>query len=154
MSNDDLACIREKFIESIGLVAQGHGLPRIAGRMFGLLVFDKGPYSFGELAELLQVSRGSISSSARMLEQRGVIERVAKPGDRQDYFQLSNEPYSVLLHGAVFRAAKARKVISGVARKIPKKSKELKQRLEQYASFYEAFEKSLTHVITSIGDPN
>ena len=85
----EFARIREQFIEQIGLVAQGEGMPRIAGRLMGLMVFDGKPRSFGELATELKVSRGSISTNARMLEERGIIERLGIAGDRQDYFPLA-----------------------------------------------------------------
>jgi DNA-binding transcriptional regulator GbsR (MarR family) len=71
--------VRERFIEQLGLVLQGGGLPRIAGRLMGLMNFDGRPYSFGELAVELQISRDSISTNARILEQMGIIERMAEP---------------------------------------------------------------------------
>jgi DNA-binding transcriptional regulator GbsR (MarR family) len=70
----------EQFIERVGLIAQVDGLPRIAGRIMGLLVIYGGPFSFAEIAKRLQVSRGSISTNRRLLENLGVIERVARPG--------------------------------------------------------------------------
>ena len=63
---DDIAQIREDFIERIGVMVQGEGFPRIAGRVLATLVFDGERASFGELAEGLGVSRGSISSSVRV----------------------------------------------------------------------------------------
>ena len=94
------------FIERMGLNAQADGMPRIAGRIMGLMVLDGGPLAFGELAERLQVSRGSISTNVRLLEGMGVIERVAKPGDRSDYFRLADEPYRALIAGVRERAVR------------------------------------------------
>ena len=53
----------ERFIEGFGLLMQQDGLPRIAGRMLALFIVEGGPFSFSELAEKLQVSRGSISTN-------------------------------------------------------------------------------------------
>lgn len=78
----------EEFVETIGLRFQDQQMPRIAGRLFGLLLIEGGPFSFGELAERLQVSRGSISTNARLLSEMGLIERVSKPGDRQDHYRI------------------------------------------------------------------
>ena len=72
--------VSENFIERMGMIAQADGLPRIAGRIMGLIILEGGPYSFGELAKRLSVSRGSISTNTRLLENMGVIERTAKPG--------------------------------------------------------------------------
>lgn len=77
-----------EFIETIGLRFQEQNMPRIAGRLFGLLLLEGGPFSFGELADKLQVSRGSISTNARMLAEMGLIERVSRPGDRQDHYRI------------------------------------------------------------------
>ncbi len=38
------------------------------------------------------MSRGSISTNTRLLENMGVIERVTRPGDRRDYFQINEQP--------------------------------------------------------------
>lgn len=142
-SEKELSELCQQFVESIGLVAQGEGLQRIAGRLFGLMVFEKGPFSFSELAELLQVSRGSISSSAKTLQSLGIIERVGKPGDRQDYFQLAENPYAMLLEGSARRAASAKKTIEKTTKQVPAKSKEVKKRLKDYAAFYGAIERQL-----------
>jgi len=140
---EEISELCQQFVESIGLVAQGEGLQRIAGRLFGFMVFEKGPFSFSELAELLQVSRGSISSSARTLQSLGIIERVGKPGDRQDYFQLAENPYAMLLEGSVRRAAKAKSTVEKTLKQVPAKSKDVKKRLSEYAAFYGSIEKHL-----------
>ena len=59
--------VRSDFIEKTGLTAQADGLPRIAGRVFGMLIYDGDVVSFGDLATKLQVSRASISTSIRIL---------------------------------------------------------------------------------------
>lgn len=67
---------------------QNENMPRIAGRLFGLLLLEGGPFSFAELAERLDVSRASISTNARFLTSQGMIQRVAVPGDRQDHYAI------------------------------------------------------------------
>lgn len=96
---EGIKVVRERFIEQMGVISQGDGLTRIAGRLMGLTIFDGRPYLFGELAIELQVSWGSISTNARILEQIGIIEQFAKPGDRQDYCQLVDDPYVNILKG-------------------------------------------------------
>lgn len=135
--------IREQFIEQVGLVAQGEGLPRIAGRLMGLMVFDGTPHSFGDLAKELKVSRGSISTNARMLESRGIIEKVAIPGDRQDYFQLAENPYEMLLRDAAKRSRKAQAIIGKTARELPATERGAIKRVRQYEKFYATIAKSI-----------
>jgi DNA-binding transcriptional regulator GbsR (MarR family) len=76
------------FIEDIGLYFEQMGLPRMAGRILGaLLISDPPPQSITDLGERLQASKGSISIMARLLVERGLIERVASPIPRRDYYR-------------------------------------------------------------------
>jgi DNA-binding transcriptional regulator GbsR (MarR family) len=60
----------------------------MAGRVYGaLLVADPPEMSADDLASMLKASRGSISTSTRMLELMGIVERLSKPGERRDYFR-------------------------------------------------------------------
>ena len=78
-----------QFAEDVGLMFEGVGMPRMAGRILGwLLVSDPAQQSLSEIAEVLQASKGSISTMTRLLIQIGLIERVSLPGDRRDYFQI------------------------------------------------------------------
>ena len=135
--NEKVDAVRERFIEDQGLRAQADGLPRIAGRLLGLLIFDGRARSFGELATELQVSRGSISTNARLLEALGAIERTTRPGDRQDYFQLSEDPYSRILDGALERAEKSRRAIEKARKALPSSGQAgPRRRLQEYEAFY------------------
>lgn len=127
----------EEFIERMGLIAEGDGLPRIAGRIMGLMIIDGGPLSFTELAEQLAVSRGSISTNTRFLEHLGVIERVARRGERQDYFQLATAPYVRLLQGSVDRAMKAHEVVAQARDQLSMTDEGTKRRLDELGAFYE-----------------
>ena len=81
----------QNYIEEMGIVMEGFGLPRMWGRVFGaLLLADPPEQTADQLAQALQASRGSISTATRMLEQAGLIERLSKPGHRKDYFR--NKP--------------------------------------------------------------
>jgi DNA-binding transcriptional regulator GbsR (MarR family) len=96
-SNSELDSAISLFIEQLGLNAQADGLPRIAGRMMGYLLVNGEACSLSALADELQVSRGSISTNARLLASQGMIERVAVAGERQDYYQIVDEPYKAML---------------------------------------------------------
>lgn len=125
-----------EFVERLGLIAQADGIPRIAGRILGLLVIHGGPFSFAELAERLKVSRGSISTNTRLLEHLGIIERVSKAGERQDYFQIRSEPYIELMRGYLGRIHKATEVIAEAQQKLPKDWRDSHKRLAELGAFY------------------
>lgn len=134
---------RAEFIEKIGVIAQSEGLPRIAGRVFAMLLYDGERVSFGQLADALQVSRGSVSSSVRTLESLQLIKRVAKPGDRQDYFQLVENAFANLVEASMARARRAAADIDASLADIPASESGPRARVESYADFYRAIESGL-----------
>lgn len=134
----DLSDIRSDFIEQMGLTMQSDGFPRIAGRMMGLLVFDGTPYSFSDLATELQVSRGSVSANARLLLDKAIIDRVAKPGDRQDYYQIGDNPYAKMLHLISERALRTSDMVGRVVQSLPADEEQRILRLKRHSAFFAA----------------
>ncbi len=132
----------EIFIEGFGLLMQQDGLPRIAGRMLALFIVEGGPFSFSELAERLKVSRGSISTNARLLRQIGYLERFARPGDRQDYYHLSEEPYIRLLDGYTDRLNRRLDLASTLESHLTSGRPDTLKRLKGMKTFYSAALKS------------
>ena len=87
MSRSDEALRR--FVEETGDMMEEHGLPHMAGRVFGALQICVPPHkSMDELAEELRASKGSISMATRMLLRLGVIEKVSLPGVRKHYYRI------------------------------------------------------------------
>ena len=82
------------FVERMGLALVADGLPRIAGRIFGLLLVSEKPCSLDELAAELRVSKASVSTNARLLEHRGVLEQVSRPADRRDYYRIPGDLFT------------------------------------------------------------
>ncbi|MDQ6608042.1 MAG: MarR family transcriptional regulator, partial [Actinomycetota bacterium] len=76
----------ERFIEALAVQLElDASTPRMVGRALGwLLVCDPPAQSAAELAESLQASKGSISTSTRALLRMGFIERVRLRGERFD----------------------------------------------------------------------
>ena len=82
--------VRERqFIEQVGLFMENHGMPRMAGRLLGLLLIcDPPEQSSAELAAVLTASKGSISTNTRLLLKGELIEKVAMPGQRGTWFRV------------------------------------------------------------------
>jgi DNA-binding transcriptional regulator GbsR (MarR family) len=83
----------EAFVERAGLLWENDGLPRIAGRIFGLTLLSPRPLGLDEIAEALGVSKASVSNDTRLLERLGFVARVSQPGDRKDYYQSSDRSF-------------------------------------------------------------
>ena len=78
------------WIESVALHLEEDGLPRIAGRIVGLLMICDPPHrSAAELVRELGASKGSVSAMTRLLHDAGTLRKVAVPGERATYFALA-----------------------------------------------------------------
>ena len=75
-----------RFMESMGMYFESYGIPRIGGRILGLLLIAHEPLSAERIASILKVSRASISTNFRILLTSGLAEKVTYPGDRTTYF--------------------------------------------------------------------
>ncbi len=137
----------QEFIESMGLVFQADGLPRIAGRILGFLTLLPEAHSLQELADALEVSRGSVSTNTRLLEQFSMVERVAKSGDRQGFYRLAPEAFPSVLRGAIHRMTKAHQIIQRAAERIPKKSPASRRNLTEMARFYDVTIKGMNDIL-------
>lgn len=142
-----------RFIEQLGLSAKQGGLPRIAGRLTGWFVINGGPAALSELAEQLQVSRASISTNARLLEQLGVLERVAMAGERQDFYQLADRPYAKLLEGYVHRMRTRIQDIDTLMANLPEAAGDAAQRVHEMREFYARAIENTQTIIDEVGAP-
>jgi DNA-binding transcriptional regulator GbsR (MarR family) len=86
-----------EFVERMGLHLEADGMPRSAGRIFGHMMLAEAPCSLEELAEALQVSKASISTNARLLEQVGLLERTTEFGDRRDFYRMRPDAWERML---------------------------------------------------------
>ena len=78
------------FIEDISLYFEQMGLPRMAGRILGVLLISMPPeQSMTDLCEVLQASKSAISTNTRLLDEMGLIERVPSPIPRQIAFRFT-----------------------------------------------------------------
>lgn len=124
------------FIESMGLTLESEGLPRIAGRIFGLLLVSENAQSLDDLAAELQVSKGSVSTNTRLLEQRGVLERVSRPADRRDYYQVPADLFRRTMAQRLARWQRFHEAIGAARTTLPIRSPEVLQRLQEYEEAY------------------
>ena len=91
----------KRFVEEVGIVFEQTGLTRMAGRIFAWLLISDPPHqSTDQLAQALMASKGSISTTTRLLIRSGLIERLSLLGVRHDYFHLRPDAWQHLIrHG-------------------------------------------------------
>lgn len=126
-----------QFIERVGVLMESDGFPRIAGRIFGLLLVTPGECSLDDMADTLGVSKASISTDSRRLEQFGIIVRTSKPGDRRDYYAIAPNALQQSLEIRM-RAMRRFQSLLREGDALPDATAEVRDRLEEWEAWYEA----------------
>ena len=104
-SSQPLDAARRKFIQAGGNTTQSFGLGRIAGQLFALLYLSAKPLCLDDIVLELGVSKASVSTTVRQLEQWAAVRRIWVKGDRKDYYEAETDFRTMLQHGLlmVFR---------------------------------------------------
>jgi DNA-binding MarR family transcriptional regulator len=91
-----------RYAEEAGIVLAGMGMPQAYGKLLGwLLICDPPAQSGAELVAALGLSKGSVSAGLRTLEASGLVRRVAMPGRRGSFYEMTPD--------AIMRAAGSEK---------------------------------------------
>jgi DNA-binding transcriptional regulator GbsR (MarR family) len=135
------------FIERMGLALESDGMPRIAGRIFGLLLVSEDSLSLDELAADLGVSKASVSTNARLLEQRGVLERISRPADRRDYYRVPPDLFSQTMAQRLVRWERFHTAIAAARTSVPIRSREVRERLEEFEEAYAYMSRTIREAL-------
>ena len=126
----------QAFVERMGVMMEGHGLPRIAGRLYGFLLLHEEPYPLDELADLLQVSKASVSTNARLLEQHGLLELTSAPGDRRDFYRVGPNSQERMLRAAQRKFREMIEVFEHAGASLPPEIEGGRERLREATRFH------------------
>jgi DNA-binding transcriptional regulator GbsR (MarR family) len=124
------------FIERMGVVLESDGLPRIAGRIFALLLVSADARSLDDLAAELRVSKGSVSTNARLLEQRGLLQRVCRPADRRDYYSVPEDLFVHTMDQRLARWERFHETVGAARTSLAIRSPQVRDRLAEYEQAY------------------
>ena len=132
------------FVDEVAVFFAQEGMPLIAGRVIGwLLISDPAEQSAADLAQVLDVSRSSISSSVRLLTPSGLVESVRKRGDRQEYLRISPDGWSRMLASRYAKTAAFRQVVERGLGLLGDSASSRSERLEHVAELYRFLEEEL-----------
>lgn len=126
----------QDFMDRFSTMMEPEGLPRPAGRMLALFFADGGEMTAEELAERLHISRSNVSTTVRLLESLGVVERSRRSGERQDRFRLPPDPFLPMLRASVARAARMRDLVGSTREGLPRSLKGAAGRLSTLEEFF------------------
>ncbi len=147
-SQEDYQLKQQNFVEEAGLSFEMVGLPRMAGRIFGWLLISNPPHqSPAELVEVLQASKGSISTMTRLLAQIGLIERISLPGQRRDYFRIRPNAWSQLTRQRLIQITAFRRLAEQGLSLIQAEDPALLKRLEEMRDMHAFLEQEMPQML-------
>ncbi|OGN99101.1 MAG: hypothetical protein A2Z71_10950 [Chloroflexi bacterium RBG_13_50_21] len=139
------------FIEDIGLYFEQMGLPRMAGRILGaLLISDPPAQSITDLGERLHASKSSISIMARLLVERGLIERVASPVPRRDYYRFKPGGWSIYMRQWLGLMSGLHQITERGMLLMADKPEPLKERLKEAHDLFSNVEQEFPSILQKI----
>ncbi len=96
----------DAFVDAWAGMSTLFGFSPSTARVSALLIASPEPLSLGEIAETLGISRGNASMSLKELRAWGVARRVARPGDRRDFYEVEGDLFQQTI--AIARERKRR----------------------------------------------
>lgn len=119
------------YVEEVGLYFEKIGLQRMAGRVIGwLLVCDPPHQTMPAITEALQASKSSISTALRTLVQLYLVEQFSIPGERRDYYKLSNDAWHRSFRSRLHQVTELSQLAERGLAVLEGESEELRERLE------------------------
>jgi DNA-binding transcriptional regulator GbsR (MarR family) len=108
-----------------------------------LLVCDPPHQMLDELTEVLQVSKSSISTTSRMLIQSGLVEKVSFPGERKDFYRISDDAWVQAWSARNNQTVAMRQLAKRGLDLLPDDSPKRRARLQTMHDLYEFLEEEL-----------
>jgi DNA-binding transcriptional regulator GbsR (MarR family) len=125
------------FVDRLGLFMDMLGGSRTMGRVYGwLLISDPPQQSLTELAQTLSVSKASVSTVARQLQEGGLIERMPS-STRQHLYRVTPGGFSSVLSAQLSRMKFGIDAADFGLSLLDKTRTEQRERLEDFRDFCE-----------------
>ena len=136
------------FVEQLALQFCAEGMPLIAGRVTAYLLVSEGPRSLDEIATALNVSRASVSTDARRLEEKGMLTRLSLPGDRRTYYSFAPDGFRTALDGRIRALTRFKEMLEDATSLPPAiESAEVRARIAEWTDFHVAVIDSLEELL-------
>jgi DNA-binding transcriptional regulator GbsR (MarR family) len=139
------------FIEDVGLFFEQMGMPRMAARMLGvLLIADPPAQSITDIAATLMASKSSVSTMARLLVEDGLIERVASPVPRRDYYRFKPGGWILYMRRWLGLMSELHHITERGLLLLADKPPEMQQRLQEAHDLFSLVEERFPAIIQSL----
>jgi HTH-type transcriptional regulator, glycine betaine synthesis regulator len=94
-AQESLEVAKQTLIQGTGRISAFWGLKEAMGRIYGLLYLTPGALSLDEIADMLGISKGSVSIHIRDLEGMGMVHKIWNVGSRRDYYEAETDFWAI-----------------------------------------------------------
>lgn len=137
-----------RYVNDTGLLLEDAGLPRIAGQVLGWLqVCEPETQSLTDMVTALGVSKASASTTTRLLEHLGIVERTILPGDRRDYYRISHDAWHRFFQTRIETMRRLRRNADHGLQVLAGEPAERRQRLERMRRLYGFLEREIPKLL-------
>jgi DNA-binding transcriptional regulator GbsR (MarR family) len=136
-----------RLVERFGIFFEREGLPRIAGRIIGYLLLADSPRSLDDIADDLGVSKASVSTDARRLEAKGLLERSSLPGDRRDFYAIAPDGFRTTLQTRIDAMHRLTPLLHD-AEQLAGTTRTVRDRITEWNAFHQAMIDSMTDLLS------
>jgi len=120
---------RQRVIESIGKNMDLYGVTLSVGYLYGNMFFRDTPVTLDEMAAIMGLSKTSVSTGMRTLQDLKMIHKVWGKGSRKDLYEVEPDWHQTFVD---FFSIKWRKSIEMNRHALERSMKEMKRLLEEY----------------------
>jgi DNA-binding transcriptional regulator GbsR (MarR family) len=139
------------FIERISLSFEHLGMPRLAGKILGLLLISDPPaQSLVEISQQLKFSKSAVSVTMRYLMGLELIEKVPSPLPRQDYYSFKPGGWITYLQSWLDLMKGLHRTTEEGLKLINSKPPELKARLMEAHDLFSILENELPALVEDL----
>lgn len=139
------------FIEDISLYFEHMGLPRMAGRVLGVLLISKPPeQSLNDLSEVLQASKSALSTTTRLLAEMGLIERVSSAKPREVAFRFKAGGWVVFMRMRLRLMASLHQIAERGLELLKNEPAALREHLQEAHDMFSLIEEELPALLRRI----
>lgn len=136
----NLIAVNESTVAGLGRLARFFGFSEVMGLLYGTLLMSPREMSLDELAERLEISKGSVSMNMRAIERWGMAKEVWVRGERKKYYMAEHDLWQVIRNVLASRERRevqvAIDVLSDSVEKLRAADNELSPEDRELALFY------------------
>lgn len=139
-----------EFIEKFGFFIEKSGsFPRIAGKIFAyLLICDPPEQTQQEIAETLNIAKGSASTMIKLLTKSEIVDEFTKSNFRSKFYRIREGGWERLFLTRLQRVAVVRNLLKEGKGLLNRKPQNLSKRINDLDKLYLFFEKELPNIIS------